>query len=117
MTVRESASDLTEPRTVVVRADYDEYLDAAYCPLCGGEADDVGTPHVPARLLEASIDEDLPVFGWRCDCRRFDVVLAASPEAAPDSYAEIEAIVEGETTTVAVPEPALEAATAEVSVA
>jgi hypothetical protein len=107
VTVRESASALTEPRTVVVRADYDEYLDAAYCPLCGGEADDVGTPHVPARLLEETIDEDLPVFGWRCDCRRVDVVLPAPDDVAPDHFESVDVLIDGEVIAVATPEPAL----------
>lgn len=111
MTVQESADALREPRTVVLVADYDEYLDAAYCPICGTDVtSEVGTPEVPARFFEAAIDEDLPAFGWRCDCRRFDLVLVATADAAPASFAPVEITVDGETTTIAIPEPVHEAA-------
>lgn len=112
MTVHETADALREPRTVVLVADYDEYLDAAYCPVCGADVThEVGTPTVPAHFFEA-LDEDLPAFGWRCDCRRFDLVLVAPDEVAPESYAPVEITLDGETTTIAVPEPVHEAALA-----
>ncbi|WP_135806419.1 hypothetical protein [Halorussus marinus] len=116
MTVRESASDLVEPRTIVLIADYDEHLDAAFCPLCGTDVTStIGTPTVPAGLLEAHVDDDLPVYGWRCECRRVEVVLPAPVEVAPDHFASVDAQSNGETVSITTPEPALNAALAEVA--
>jgi hypothetical protein len=108
VTVRESSSDLVEPRTIVLVADYDEHLDAAFCPLCGSEVTGtIGTPIVPAGLLVASILDDLPVYGWRCECRRVDVVLPAPEEVAPDHFERVDAEIGGVTVRIASPEPAL----------
>jgi hypothetical protein len=112
MTVRESASDLVEPRTIVLFADYDPHLDTAFCPLCGADVTStIGTPTVPADLLEARVTDDLPVYGWSCECRRVDVVLPAPEEDAPDHFASVETRLNGETVPVATPEPALAEAT------
>jgi len=111
LTVQESADALREARTVVLVADYDEYCDAAFCPICGTDVtSEVGTPAVPARFFEAPVDEDLPAFGWRCSCRRFDLVLVAPENVAPESFAPVEITVDGETTTIAIPEPVHETA-------
>jgi len=113
VTVQETADALRESRTVVLVADYDEYLDATHCPICGTDVThEVGTPEVPARFFDERIDEDLPAFGWRCDCRRFDLVLVAPDDVAPDSYVPVEITLDGETNTIAVPEPVHEAALA-----
>lgn len=114
MTSRQAADVLRVPRTVVAPADYDEYLDDAFCPLCGSVVtDNVGTPTVPTMLLDVDVDEDqdeLPAFGWRCDCRRAEIAVVAPAERAPESYTPVDVTVDGETTTIAVPAPALEAA-------
>lgn len=113
MTVQETADALHEERTVVLLADYDEYLGAAHCPICGTDVThEVGTPDVPARFFNAPIDDALPAFGWRCHCRRFDLALVAPEEVAPESYAPVEITLDGETHTIAVPEPVHEAALA-----
>lgn len=112
MTVRESSSDLVEPRTIVRLADYDPHLDAAFCPLCRADVTStIGTPTVPADLLEARITDGLPVYGWVCECRRVDVVLPAPEEAAPDHFTTVETRIDGETVPVATPDPALAEAT------
>jgi hypothetical protein len=112
VTVRESASDLVGPRTIVLLADYDEHLDAAFCPLCGADVTStIGTPTVPADLLETRVTEDLPVYGWSCECRRVDVVLLASEETAPNHFASVEVHLDGEAVQVATPDPALAEAT------
>lgn len=112
MTTRESASALRPRRTVVAVADYDEFLDDAFCPLCGSVvSENVGTPTLPAHLLDVALDvDDLPVFGWRCDCRRAEIAIVAPAERAPESFTPVDVTVDGETTTIAVPAPALEAA-------
>jgi len=112
VTVRESASDLVGPRTIVLLADYDEHLDAAFCPLCGADVTStIGTPTVPADLLETRVTDDLPVYGWSCECRRVDVVLPAPAEDAPDHFRTVETRIDGETVPVATPDPALAEAT------
>lgn len=116
MTVRESAKDLVEPRTIVLVADYDAHLDAAFCPLCGSDVTStIGTPTVPAGLLEARVADDLPVYGWSCECRRVDVVLPAPEDVAPSHFTAVKARIDGENITVATPEPALDAALAEAA--
>ena len=112
MTSNQSASALRPRRTVVAVADYDEYLDDAFCPLCGSlVSETVGTPTVPAHHLDVALDVDeLPAFGWRCDCRRAEISIVAPADRAPENYTPVEVTLNGETTTIAVPAPALEAA-------
>lgn len=112
MTTKESASALRGPRTVVAPADYDEFLDDAFCPLCGSVVTgNVGTPSIPAHLIDVPVDvKELPAFGWRCDCRRAEIAVVAPAERAPENYTPVDVTVNGETTTIAVPAPALEAA-------
>jgi len=112
VTVRESADALREARTIVGIAEYDDYLDEAFCPFCRSiVTDNVGTPTVPTSMLEDDLEADrLPVFGWRCDCRRAEVAVAARAEIAPDGYGTVELATDDGSTTIAVPEPALDAA-------
>lgn len=108
MTVRESASGLRASRTIVGLAEYDDYLDEAFCPFCRSlVSDNVGTPTIPAEMIDAGLEADrLPVYGWRCDCRRASIAVVAPAEVAPDGYAAVD--LDG--TTIAVPQPALDAA-------
>lgn len=108
MTVQESASGLRECRTLVGFAEYDDYLGEAFCPFCRSiVSDNVGTPTIPAEMIDDGLEADrLPVYGWRCDCRRAEIAVVAPAEVAPDGYATVD--LGG--TAIAVPKPALDAA-------
>lgn len=112
MTVRQHSSELIEPRSIVDVVDWDDYLGEPFCPLCSNSvAAEPGTPDVATHYLDEDLDVDeLPVYGWRCDCRRHDVVLLAPEEHAPENFTPVDATIDGETTTVAAPAPPLEAA-------
>lgn len=109
MTVQESADALRLPRDLVAVADVDDYDGAAHCPLCGGvlTAAHVATPTVDADAFDA-VAVDLPVYGWRCVCRRADLVIVAPIDAAPDTYATVAATIDGQRVDLAAPARVLE---------
>jgi hypothetical protein len=91
----------------------DDYTEGAWCPRCNRELHAIGTPHVPVELLVddelvlalQDDDETVPTFGWTCERHRVDIVLPAPYAIAPDPYTPVEADLDGEETTLAVPDP------------
>lgn len=104
------------PRVAVVVPEVDAYTEGVRCPRCQREHHTVGTPGVPVEIvaddelvvaLQADDVDELPVFGWRCDRHRVDVVLPAPFAIAPEPYRPVEATLDGEDLTLAVPAPVL----------
>ena len=106
MTVQESASALRGQQPILAVVDFDDYLGEPRCPLCAMTLDEAGTPTVGAEAIDAG--DDLPVFGWRCNCRRTGVNVLATIEHAPDDFVSVDVTVDGQTVSVGVPAPALE---------
>ncbi|WP_136688651.1 hypothetical protein [Halorhabdus amylolytica] len=103
------------PRETVLSPDVDPHTGIIHCPLCGQTLEDVGTPLVPRRFLEADIDDDrqeIPVFGFRCENhRREDVIIPAPTDRAPESYTRVDARLDDRdgAVPVAVPNPVIDA--------
>lgn len=112
MTGQESADAQREQRTIVALATYDEFLDDAFCPVCGTRiTEPVDTLTVPTAFLDidSNVDPDsLPTFGWQCDCRRAVIAVIAPIEVTPETGTSVDLTVDDEPTTIAVRESALE---------
>lgn len=113
MTVHERADGLRPERSLVAVADVDAFTGDPYCPCCRGPLSEVATPTLDADHFE-EYSIDLPVFGWRCRCRRVDIAIVAPIEAAPAAYEPVTATIDEETVDVGVPAPALEGVPADV---
>lgn len=104
------------PRLAIDVPEVDDYTEGAWCPRCNRALHAIGTPRVPVDLLvddelalalqDAGV-EDVPAFGWRCDRHRTTVVLPAPYAIAPDPYRPVDATLDGDETTLAVPAPFL----------
>jgi len=104
------------PRLAIELPEVDDYTEGAWCPRCNRELHAIGTPGVPVELLVddelvlALQDDDVetvPAFGWRCNRHRVDVVLPAPYAIAPDPYLAVDADLDDDETTLAVPAPFL----------
>lgn len=96
-------------------ADYDGFA----CPRCHRSLtdDDVGTPRVPSDILvddalvnalrAAEVDR-VPAFGWQCERHRRETVIPAPYHEAPAAYAPVDAEIDGQQTTIAVPTPVID---------
>lgn len=100
---------------IVVPAILDDYTGEAECPKCH-RTPTVGTPHIPVEVLvddELVLDlqavglDGVPVYGWRCQRHRRDVVLPAPYDQAPSTFDPVEARLDEQRLTLAVPRPFL----------
>lgn len=111
MMAHESMETRWERRTIVVPATYDEFQDDAFCPICGTRLTEAVNPlSVPTAFLDIGIEVDpMPTFGWQCNCRRATITVIAPAELAPSTGTPVDLTVDGDMTTIAVRESALEA--------
>ncbi|ARS89906.1 hypothetical protein [Natrarchaeobaculum aegyptiacum] len=58
-------------------------------------------------MIDADLDQDpVPVFGWRCDCRRAEMAVVAPAEHAPENYVSVGLLRDD--VTIAVPSPVVD---------
>jgi len=100
------------PRVVVQVPEVDDYSGDAWCPMCNHPLETVSTPDVPMHLLKDDLGGErrtVSVYGHQCDRHRVDrVVLPLPATFAPETYCAVDATIDGEAISVAVPQVLLQ---------